>query len=140
MQYEFLKHFPKRMKNVGMYAVLIQSSTQKTTWKQYGFVKSDEQINLVFAVMLYIMEQSLKEENCTIDDIGAYIDNINMQHLKKGLSYDECRKLGDFILNVILSNEGRAMYFDGFDFGQDAYHIMHISYVANKIVLYRPGI
>lgn len=134
MQYEFLKHFPKRMKNVGMYAVLVQNSTQKTTWKQYGFVKSDEQINLVFAVMLYIMEQSLKEENCTIDDIGAYIDNINMQHLKKELSYDECRQLGDFILNVILSNEGRAMYFDGFDFEQDAYHIMHISYVANKIV------
>lgn len=134
MQYEFLKHFPKRMKNVGMYAVLVQNSTQKTTWKQYGFVKSDEQINLVFSVMLYIMEQSLKEENCTIDDIGAYIDNINMQHLKKGLSYDECRQLGDFILNVILSNEGRAMYFDGFDFEQDAYHIMHISYVANKIV------
>lgn len=134
MQYEFLKHFPKRMKNVGMYAVLVQNSTQKTTWKQYGFVKSDEQINLVFSVMLYIMEQSLKEENCTIDDIGAYIDNINMQHLKKEMSYDECRQLGDFILNVILSNEGRAMYFDGFDFEQDAYHIIHISYVANKIV------
>ncbi len=134
MQYEFLKHFPKRMKNVGMYAVLIQNSIQKTTWKQFGFLKSDEQMNLIFAVMLYIMEQSLKEENCTMDDIGAYIDNINMQHLKKNLSYDDCRQLGDFIVNVILSDEGKAMYFDGFNFEQNAYQIMHISYVANKIV------
>lgn len=134
MRYDFLEHFPKRMKHVGMYAILIQNSIQKTTWKQYGFMKTDEQINLIFAVMLYIMEQSLKEENCTMDDIGAYIDTINVQHFKKDMTYDDCKKLGDFIVNVILCNEGRAMYFDGFDFEQNAYHIMHISYVANKIV------
>ena len=74
MQYEFLKNFPKRMKNVGLYGVLIQNSIQKTSWKQFGFLKFDEQMNLIFAVMLYIMEQSLREENCTMDDIGAYID------------------------------------------------------------------
>ena len=134
MQYEFLKNFPKRMKNVGLYGVLIQNSIQKTSWKQFGFTKFDEQMNLVFAVMLYIMEQSLKEENCTMDDIGAYIDTINTRHLGKKNSYEDCRKLGDFIVNVILSNEGRAMYFDGYDFEQNAYHIMHISYVANRIV------
>ncbi len=133
MRYDFLEHFPKRMKHVGMYVVLMQNSMQRTTWKQYGFIKADEQINLIFAVMLYIMEQSLKEENCTMDDIGAYIDTINTQHFQKGLTYEECRKLGDFIVNVILSNEGKVMYFDGFDFESNAYHIMHISYVANKI-------
>lgn len=134
MQYEFLRQFPRRMKHVGMYALLIENSIQKTTWKQYGFVKADEQINLLFAVLLYIMEQSLKEEVCTMDDIGACIDNMNGQHFKKNLTYDECRQLGDFIVNVVLSNEGKAMYFDGFDFEQNAYHIMHVSYVANKIV------
>ncbi len=134
MQYEFLKNFPKRMKNVGLYGVLIQNSIQKTSWKQFGFLKFDEQMNLIFAVMLYIMEQSLREENCTMDDIGAYIDTINTRYLGKEISYEDCRKLGDFIVNVILSNEGRAMYFDGYDFEQNAYHIMYISYVANRIV------
>ena len=134
VQYEFLKNFPKRMKNVGLYAVLIQNSIQKTSWKQFGFFKFDEQMNLIFAVMLYIMEQSLKEENCTMDDIGAYIDTINSRYLHKEISYEDSRKLGDFIVNVILSNEGRAMYFDGYDFEQNDYHIMHISYVANRIV------
>ena len=57
MQYEFLKNFPRRMKNVGLYAVLIQNSAQKMSWKQFGFSKFDEQLNLIFAVMLYIMEQ-----------------------------------------------------------------------------------
>ena len=59
MQYEFLKNFPKRMKNVGLYGVLIQNSIQKTSWKQFGFLKFDEQMNLIFAVMLYIMEQPI---------------------------------------------------------------------------------
>ena len=134
MQYEFLKNFPKRMKNVGLYGVLIQNSIQKTSWKQFGFDKFDEQMNLIFAVLLYIMEQSLREENCTMDDIGAYIDTINTRYLGKEISYEDCRKLGDFIVNVVLSNEGRTMYFDGYDFEQNTYRILHISYVANRIV------
>ena len=55
MQYEFLKQFPKRMKHVGAYVILFANSSQKTIWKQYGFLKLDEQVNLIFAVMLYIM-------------------------------------------------------------------------------------
>ena len=134
MQYEFLKQFPKRMKHVGRYVLLFINSSQKMIWKQYGFLKLDEQINVIFSVMLYIMEQSLKEENCTIDDIGAYLDNLNMRYFKKNMSYEDCKNLGDFILNVILSNEGKAMYFDGYDFEQRTYQSMNISYVANRIV------
>lgn len=134
MQYEFLKDFPRRMKNVGLYAVIVQNSVQKLSWKQYGFIKFDEQINLLFMVLLYIMEQSLKEENCTMDDIATYIDMINVQYLKKDFSYEQCRKLGDFIVNTVLSNEGRPMYFEGYDFEKNAYEEMHVSYVANKIV------
>ncbi len=134
MQYDFLKHFPRRMKSVGLYAVLMQNSIQKTTWKQYGFLKTDEQINMIFAVLLYIMEQSLKEEHCTMDDIGTYIDAVLSRHFQKMLNYEECRQLGDFIVNTILSNEGKAMYFDGFDFEENVYEHLHISYVANRIV------
>ena len=122
------------MKNVGLYALIIQNSSQKAIWKQYGFLKLDEQLNVVFAVMLYIMEQSLKEENCVMDDIGAYIDTLNSGHFHKAMAYDDCRKLGDFIVNIVLSNEGKEMHFDGFDFEQSAYQEMHISYVANRII------
>ncbi|WP_251209899.1 hypothetical protein [Acetatifactor aquisgranensis] len=134
MQYEFLKHFPRRMKHVGAYALLFANSSQKTIWKQYGFLKLDEQFNVIFAVLLYLMEQSLKEENCTIDDVGAYLDSLNMRYFEKNMSYEDCKNLGDFIINVVLSNEGKAMYFEGYDFGQREYQAMNVSYVANKIV------
>lgn len=69
-----------------------------------------------------------------MDDIGAYIDTINMHHFEKQMTYEDCRALGDFIVNVVLSNEGKTMYFDGFNFEHNAYQIMNISYVANRIV------
>ena len=50
------------------------------------------------------------------------------------MSYDECRQLGDFVVNIVLSNEGRAMYFEGFDFEENKYQNLHISYVANRII------
>ncbi len=134
MQYDFLKHFPRRMKNVGLYVVLAQNSLQKNTWKKYDFQKMDEQFNLIFTVLLYIMEQSLKEEPCTMDDIGAYLDAVNTQYFRKKMSYEDCRALGDFIVNVILSNEGKVMNFDGFCFEQNVYQTMTISYVANWVV------
>lgn len=140
MQYEFLRQFPKRMKSVGLYALLFGNSSQKTIWKQYGFESACEQLNVVFAVMLYLMEQSLKKENCLMDDIGAYIDTLNTSAFEKPMSFEDCRKLGDFIVNVVLSNDGRPMYFDGFDFEKREYQRMNISYVANEIVYLDTGV
>lgn len=133
MEYDFLKHFWKRMKHTGMYALLVQNSFQKTTWKQYGFAKNDEQINLLFAVMLYIMEQSLKDEICTMDDIGAYIDELNIRYFQKELTYETSKALGEFVINVVLCNEGKPMYFDCYDFEQKEYKSVNISFVANRI-------
>ena len=133
MQYDFLKHFPKRMKNVGLYAILVQNSSQKAIWRQYGFLKVDEQLNMIFAVMLYIMEQSLKEEIATIDYIGSFIDEINSLYLKKPLTYNECKELAEFIVNNILCDEGKAMYFRTFNFKKADYEDVNISFVKNKI-------
>jgi len=121
------------MKHVGRYVLLLANSSQKTIWKQYGFLSLDEQVNVIFAILLYIMEQSLREEVCTIDDIGAYLDSLNMRYFEKGMSYEDCKRLGDFIVNVVLSNEGKTMYFQGYDFERRVYQTMNVSYVANRI-------
>lgn len=134
MQYDFLKAFPKRMKNVGLYALLFSGSNQKSIWKQFGFDELAEQLNMDFAVLLFVMEQSLKEEPCTIDDISAFIDSINAQYFRKPMTYEDCHTLGDYIINNILSNEGRPMYFRGYDFDGMSWQLIHISYVANRIV------
>ncbi len=134
MQYDFLKHFPKRMKNIGLYAKLILNTTGKTTWNQYGFGSSEEQLNFVLSVMLFIMEQSLREENCTLDDIGVFIDNLNSAYFRKALSYEQCRNLGDFVVNTILSNEGKMMSFSGYDYEVGQYRELGINFVKNRVI------
>ena len=94
MRYDFLKDFPKRMKNVGLYATLIQNIVDKTSWNKYYVTKNDERINIVFSVLLFIMEKSLKDDVCTLDDVAVYIDEINSSDYEKPLSFDECREMG----------------------------------------------
>jgi len=134
MDYDFLKNFDKRMKRVGAYALLYKNSLQKTTWKKYGFEEFDEQTNVIFALLLYVMEQSLKDETCTLDDIGSFIDNLNMNYYRKSMSYDDCKELADFIVNTILCDDGNAMYFKGYDFSEKEYREINISFLDNKII------
>ena len=134
MRYDFLKDFPKRMKNVGLYATLIQNIVDKTSWNKYYVTKNDERINIVFSVLLFIMEKSLKDDVCTLDDVAVYIDEINSSDYEKPLSFDECREMADFIVNSVLSNDGKIMSFDGYDYEQKAYHIINIRYLMNKVV------
>jgi hypothetical protein len=134
MQFNYLKNFPQRMKTVGRYALLLENSLQKLTWKDYGFATADEQINLIFAVLLFIMEKSLQEENCTLDDIAVFLENLTGEFFQKSFTYDDCHELADFIVNTILSNGGSAMYFQGYDFQTKEYQPIHISYIGNRIV------
>ena len=81
---DFLKNFPKRMKSVGRYAVLINNSLQKTTWKQYGIEGMEDQINMIFTVLLFLMEYSLREEDCTLDQIAEFIGAVDGKYYRRG--------------------------------------------------------
>ena len=134
MHYDFLRQFQIRMKKVGAYAVLFKNSLAKTSWKSYGFELYYEQTNLIFSVLLFIMEASLKEEVCTIDDIANYIDQLNMNYYKKQLSYEQAKELATFIVDVALCNDGKPMYFESYNYEEEKYENIYISFVANKIV------
>ena len=122
MEFRFLDVQHIRMKKIGAYALLFRNSISKGTWKKYGFYEGYEQDNLIFAVLVYIMEQSLKEEICTIDHIGYFIDEINNIHFKKRITYEESKELAEFIVNVILCDEGNAMYFNAYNFKEGEYN------------------
>jgi len=134
MKLDFLKEFEKRMKRVGMFTLINHNSFYKNTLKNYGFDVPFESTNLIFTVMLYIMEQSLKEENCTLDDISGFIEDIDKQYFKRFLNSEACKTIADFIVNVILCNSGEAMYFKGYNFEKTAYEYINISLINNRII------
>lgn len=122
------------MKKVGAYATLFKNSMGKTTWKNYGFEQYHEQVNLIFSMLLFIMEYSLKEESCTMDDLANYLDQLNMKYYKKDISYQQAKELATFIVDVVLCNDGKPMYFEGYHYETDAYESIYISFVGNKVV------
>lgn len=134
MDLGFLHQFNRRMKHVGAYALLFKNSMQKQVWKKYEIESMDEQTNILFSVLLFIMEQSLKDESCTLDDIGEFLDRINLLFYKRNLTYEQNREMGDFIVTVVLCDEGKTMYFEGFNYDEGKVESLHISYVANKII------
>ncbi|MGL5615073.1 MAG: hypothetical protein ACRDD2_02415 [Sarcina sp.] len=79
------------------------------------------------------MEESLKEELCTIDHIASFIDEVNNLHFKKEIGYEEAKELSEFIVNVILCDEGRAMYFKAYNFKEGNYDELNISFIKNEI-------
>ena len=133
MKLDFLNQHHIRMKKIGAYSILFRNSISKRTWDKYGFIERYEQDNLVFSVLLYIMEQSLKEEICTIDDIGEFIDEINSIYYKKSIYYDECKELAEFIVNVILCDEGKAMYFKALNYKKAEYEDINVSFLKNSM-------
>lgn len=134
MVFEFLNNFNVRMKKIGYYSLVFRNSIMKNNWKKYGFEEYDEQENLIFTVLLYIMEQSLKEEICTLDTITDFIDEINDLYYKKTLTYDEEKNLSEFIVNSILCNEGNVRYYKGFNYTLGKYEEININYLVTKII------
>ena len=49
---DFLKNFEQRMKFVGRYALLCSNSFGKQQWKDYGIETRDEQMNMLFTLLL----------------------------------------------------------------------------------------
>lgn len=134
MKLDFLKDFDKRMKKVGAYTLINYNSFFKSTLKNFGFDVPAESSNIIYAMMLYIMEQSLKEESCTLDDIASFIEEIDKQYFKKRLDYGQCKTIADFAVNTVLCNNGEAMYFKGYNFDKSDYEDINISLINNEIV------
>ena len=113
---DFLKNFEQRMKFVGRYALLCSNSFGKQQWKDYGIETRDEQMNMLFTLLLFIMEYSLREENCTMDDLASFVEEIGYEYYGQKRSFEKCRELARFMVEDILGNSGSSMYFKALDY------------------------
>lgn len=137
---DFLKNFDKRMKSVGRYAVLCGNSFDKKIWKEYGIQTHDEQMNMLFTLLLYIMEYSLREEDCTMDNIALFLEDVNYEYFDRRFTFEESIKLAKFMVEDVLGNAGKSMYFQAFDYGSRMYKEINIRYIGNKVVYQDTGV
>ena len=140
MERDYLKNFVQRMKCVGRYSVLCSNSFDKKLWKEYGVETRDEQMNMLFTLLLFIMEYSLREENCTMDEIAAFVEDVSYEYYTRRLNFEESSNFARFMVEDILGNSGSLMYFKAFDYENRAYEDINIRYVDNRVVYLESGV
>lgn len=134
MEYDFLSGFKRRMDRVAMFSVMNKNFIFKTGIKTYGFETYDEVSNLVFAVFLFILDKSLKEEDCFLDDVSDYVADINKTYFKKDIKSDEYINLAKEIIITVMCNDGELMEFNSYNFESSRYETKAISFIESKAV------
>lgn len=137
---DFLKNFDQRMKCVGRYSVLCSNSFDKKLWKEYGIETRDEQMNMLFTLLLFIMEYSLREENCTMDEIASFVEDISYGYYGRKLNFEKSQEFARFMVEDILGNSGSSMYFKAFDYEKRTCQDINIRYIDNKVVYLENGV
>jgi hypothetical protein len=133
--------FRKRMQFVARYAMLCGNSIDRVVkWRSFGINTRDEQMNMIFSILLYVMEYSLREEDCTMDDIASFVDDINYEYYERPAGYEESKNLARFVIEEILGNSGVSMYFKAYDYEDKEYKNINIRYIDNKVVYQDGGV
>lgn len=131
--YEFLNNFQRRMKNVSASALLHKSVVYKDTLSStFGFTEYDEQLNLVYALLQYIMHKSLKEEDCTLDDMAEFLEEINLEYFKKDIKRESYVNLANFIVNDIVLNDGNMTFFRCLNPTKKEFNQVYVQLIGHK--------
>ena len=99
-----------------MYETLVMNSHRKDFWAGLGIATVDRQMNVLFAVLLYIKEKSLLEEPCTESDVAMFLKDILMRGYGINASSQKAFNVSRIILQDILANRGSLMEFPVTDF------------------------
>ena len=131
--YDFLNNFQQRMKNVSSSALLHRSIVYKDTLSStFGFTEYDEQVNLVYLLLRYIMDRSLKEEYCTLDDMAVFLEEINLEYFKKDINRDSYVSLANFIVNEIVLNDGNMTFFSCLNPTKKEFNKVYVQLIGHK--------
>lgn len=113
---EFLDGFDKRMQIAAVVDAVL--NRRQKNMELEAFFASGQLENLIFSVLVFIMEKTLAEdEECTIDSITAFLRDI-LPDYDLALAPDRVRPLADYIVKNVLQHGGEARYFPVMKYGE----------------------
>ncbi|MDV3426495.1 MAG: hypothetical protein LIR50_04820, partial [Bacillota bacterium] len=112
--YDFLNNFDKRMEKLS-YSFLIDNKVSTLTAFKNNF-SSIELINLVYSLMCFVLDKSLKDEECILSDMSSFLEDIASKYYNKSLSETESYDITHLIIYKILRNDGNPFIFKTMDY------------------------
>ena len=128
--FDFLEGFEKRM---GFAAVVDSIVNRKNTNMEIeGWFQGEELDNLFFTLLVYIMEQTLNEnDECTLENIARFLDDILPVYQKKW-PFDQLMRLAEYMVKDILQNKGTVKNYGIMDYGRQ-WHDIQVRLISDKI-------
>lgn len=132
MKPDFYKDMKRRNHSIALYGQFFALLSPKTkTFEHYGLETLSQQITFVFFVLRLIMEKTLAEEECTLDDIAAGILDMNADQFHLSISETEAYELADLVVEEILGNRGNPIIFD--PFSDDPDYKVYLNYITSRV-------
>lgn len=111
----FLDGFDKRMEMVGIVESIVNRKNRNMELER--LFKDNDFVNLVFSVLLFIMEKTLAEDSdCDADHIQRFIASILPEYYQLDLEKAQIQQLTQYILKNVLQNEGIVYHFETIDY------------------------
>ena len=109
----YLDGFSKRMELVACIASVMH---RRHTREIEAWFEGSELDNILFSVLIHIMERTLTDESkCTLDDIETFLAEI-LPLYQRRLTPDQLRELTRYIIKDVLQNKGEPFTFGVMDY------------------------
>lgn len=131
--YNFLEEFEKRMEIVGIVESIVNRKNRNMEIEK--LFKEHDFLNLVFSVLLYIMEKTLSEDSdCDINHISNFLLSILPEYYNIILDENRTEEISDYIIKNVLQNEGLPYYFTAVDYEKNIRKTISIRLIKDKVI------
>ena len=127
---EYLQGFQERMGFVAAVDSIIGRRNRSTEIEEW--FEEEEMDNLFFSLLVYIMEQTLNEnDQCTMENMAAFLEEI-LPYYGREFSHAEIYRLTEYMVRDILQNKGEEKTYRVMDYDQGMKEI-RIRLIRDKI-------
>lgn len=127
---EYLQGFQERMGFVAAVDSIIGRRNRSTEIEEW--FEEEEMDNLFFSLLVYIMEQTLNEnDQCTMENMAVFLEEI-LPYYGKEFSHAEIYRLTEYMVRDILQNKGEEKTYRVMDYDQGMKEI-RIRLIRDKI-------
>ncbi|MBP1917707.1 hypothetical protein [Youngiibacter multivorans] len=130
--FEFLEGFHQRMQLIGVVDALINRRNKKAELENPIGDKEFE--NLIFSVLVFIMEKTLtEEEECTIKTISGFVEKIITENYIYPGARDQALPITEYIIKTILQFDGKNTYYPVMNYETAEWSQLRIKLLNEKV-------
>ncbi len=127
---EYLQGFQERMRFVAAVDSVIGRRNRSAEIEEW--FEKEEMDNLFFSLLVYIMEQTLNEnDQCTMENMAAFLSEV-LPAFQKDFSQEQIYRLTEYMVRDILQNKGEEKTYRVMDYEQGM-RAVRIRLIQDKI-------